>query len=99
VRDVPGTSQRRPDLDLVIVAIGARPSVVPKGVPGVFVAGDVEHGPTTVVEAVAAGKNAALAVLASLAGEGGQGTGNGLDTSGAVGDRGGAQPASSPVRV
>lgn len=64
VRDVPGTSQRRPDLDLAIVAIGARPGPVPKGTPGIFIAGDVEHGPTTVVEAVAAGKDAATEALA-----------------------------------
>ncbi len=66
VRDVPGTGQHRPDLDAVIVAIGARPAPLPRGVSGVFVAGDAEHGPTTVVEAVAAGKNAAVEVLAFL---------------------------------
>ena len=68
VADVPGTRQLRPGIDLVIVAIGARPGLAPAAVEGVFFAGDVENGPTTVVEAVAAGKNAALAVLAWLAG-------------------------------
>jgi len=68
VVDVPGTAQLRPDIDLVIVAIGARAGFARSSVEGVFFAGDVENGPTTVVEAVAAGKNAALQVAAYLAG-------------------------------
>jgi len=68
VVDVPGTGQLRPGIDLAIVAIGARPAFAPAVIEGVFFAGDVENGPTTVVEAVAAGKNAALEVLARLAG-------------------------------
>lgn len=68
VADVPGTTQLRPEIDSVIVAIGARPGLAPAAARGVFFAGDVENGPTTVVEAVAAGKNAALAVDAYLAG-------------------------------
>ncbi|MGE5236157.1 MAG: FAD-dependent oxidoreductase [Acidobacteriota bacterium] len=66
VVDVPGTDQLRPDVDAVVVAIGARarkPADLP---PGVICAGDLEHGPTTVVEAVAAGKHAALRVLHHL---------------------------------
>jgi dihydropyrimidine dehydrogenase (NAD+) subunit PreA len=68
VADVPGTAQFRPDIDFVIVAIGAHAGFAPSSVEGVFFAGDVENGPTTVVEAVAAGKNAALRVDACLAG-------------------------------
>ena len=52
----------------MIVAIGARAGFARSSVEGVFFAGDVENGPTTVVEAVAAGKNAALQVAAYLAG-------------------------------
>ncbi|MFZ5785054.1 MAG: FAD-dependent oxidoreductase [Acidobacteriota bacterium] len=66
--DVPGTDQWRPDIDVVVVAIGARATRLPQTPRGVVYAGDVEHGPTTVVEAVAAGKNAALAVLRHLGG-------------------------------
>ncbi|MCU0293401.1 MAG: FAD-dependent oxidoreductase [Thermoanaerobaculaceae bacterium] len=66
VRDLPGTEQTRPEFDLVVVAIGARPTDRPAPAPGVFLAGDLENGPTTVVEAVAAGKNAALHVDAFL---------------------------------
>ncbi len=64
VVDVPGTEQHRGDIRHIIVAIGHRPSLRP--VDGVFVAGDCEHGPSTVVEAVASGKNAALEVDAHL---------------------------------
>jgi glutamate synthase (NADPH/NADH) small chain len=63
VVDVAGSAQSRDDVDVVIVAIGARPSRRPAAHPALFPAGDLEHGPTTVVEAVAAGKNAALQVL------------------------------------
>jgi dihydropyrimidine dehydrogenase (NAD+) subunit PreA len=71
VRDVEGSEQRRLSFDAVVVAIGARAAQRPAAGPGVFPAGDLVHGPTTVVEAVAAGKNAALEVLAFL-GEKGQ---------------------------
>ncbi|MFI5168300.1 MAG: FAD-dependent oxidoreductase [Thermoanaerobaculales bacterium] len=67
VVDEPGSEQARDGLEVVIVAIGARPSVAHEAGPGVFFAGDIEHGPTTVVEAVAAGKNAARDALAYLA--------------------------------
>lgn len=68
VVDVPGTQQVRPDINAVIVAIGARSSAQVVRHPAVVSAGDLAHGPTTVVEAVASGKNAASAVLAFLAG-------------------------------
>ncbi len=66
VREVPGTAQARRDVAAVIVAIGARASVARSGHPAVFFAGDCVNGPTTVVEAVAAGKNAALEIDAFL---------------------------------
>ncbi|HPW55098.1 MAG: FAD-dependent oxidoreductase [Thermoanaerobaculaceae bacterium] len=68
VKEVPGTEQSRPDFDLVLVAIGARSALRLSASPGVFSAGDLANGPTTVVEAVAAGKNTALAVHAFLQG-------------------------------
>ncbi len=64
--DVEGSEQRRDDIDHVIIAIGHRSSI-PRG-RGQFVAGDCETGPSTVVEAAAAGKNAAAEVHAYLTG-------------------------------
>ncbi|HEY3358760.1 MAG TPA: dihydropyrimidine dehydrogenase, partial [Polyangia bacterium] len=64
--DVPGTEQTRPELEHVIVAIGARPGLKPQDAAGVFYAGDGAIGPTTVVEAVAEGKNAAARLDAAL---------------------------------
>lgn len=67
--DVPGTTQHRPDIEVVVVAIGAAPAARFEPADRVVVAGDAVNGPTTVVAAVAAGKNAALEVAAGLAGE------------------------------
>ena len=64
VTDVAGTEQHRPDFRHVIIAIGHRSSLKPSG--NLFVAGDCEYGPSTVVEAVASGKNAAAEIHASL---------------------------------
>lgn len=66
VAAVSGTEQKRLDIDALIVAIGARAVVKRVNDPRVFYAGDCVNGPTTVVEAVAAGKNAALALHAFL---------------------------------
>lgn len=66
VRDVPGTVGQRAEFRAIVVAIGMRASVDRKQTPGLFYAGDVANGPTTVVEAVAAGKNAALEIDAYL---------------------------------
>ncbi|MEK7766520.1 MAG: dihydropyrimidine dehydrogenase, partial [bacterium] len=68
VKPVKGTEQDRGDLNYVIIAIGSRPAFKPEGVKGVFFAGDVQNGPTTGVEAVAAGKNAGLEADAFLNG-------------------------------
>ncbi len=66
IRDVPGTEQKRRDVEALIVAIGARADIQRIEDPRVFYAGDCVNGPTTVVEAVAAGKNAAQEVVAFL---------------------------------
>ena len=68
VKDVKGASQLRHDIDLVITAIGSRPAMPVNKAGRIFYAGDIENGPTTVVEAVAAGKNCALEVDACLGG-------------------------------
>jgi NADPH-dependent glutamate synthase beta subunit-like oxidoreductase/dihydroorotate dehydrogenase/ferredoxin len=55
--------------DVVIMAIGARSRVEQINKKGVFYAGDMTNGPTTVVEAVASGKNTAIEVDAFLSNE------------------------------
>ncbi len=57
---VPGTEQTLPGITQVIVAIGNRAGLKSDGRAGVFMAGDGAWGPSTVVEASASGKNAAL---------------------------------------
>ncbi len=69
IRDIDGTGQMRSDIGAVIVAIGARSSMARPKHPALFYAGDQVNGPTTVVEAVAAGKNAALSIDAFLCGD------------------------------
>ncbi|MCX5795902.1 MAG: FAD-dependent oxidoreductase [Elusimicrobia bacterium] len=66
VKALAGSQARRQDIDCVIIAIGSRPTVKAEERKGVFFAGDMQNGPTTVVEAVAAGKNAALELDAYL---------------------------------
>jgi dihydropyrimidine dehydrogenase (NAD+) subunit PreA len=66
IREVPGTEQKRRDVDAVIVAIGSRSRLQKSANPAVFFAGDCVNDPTTVVEAVAAGKNAGLEIDAFL---------------------------------
>ena len=68
LEDLPGTEQSRSDIDHVIVSIGAKPDLPSLDNPAVFAAGDCVNGPTTVVEAVAAGKNAAAQVDAFVRG-------------------------------
>lgn len=68
IKPVEGSELCRRDLEVVIIAIGSRPGLKIPGCRGVFAAGDVANGPTTVVEAVAAGKNAALEVDAYIYG-------------------------------
>ncbi len=57
------------EFDVVISAIGSRPKLPLKKTRGVFYAGDLVLGSSTVVESVASGKNAALEADAFLRGE------------------------------
>jgi len=59
VKPVQGTEQCRKDFDCVIIAIGSRSSMRQKSNRRIVYCGDMINGPTTVVEAAAAGKNAA----------------------------------------
>lgn len=52
--------------DTVVIAIGARSEIKEVKEKGVFYAGDMKNGATTVVEAVAAGKNTAVIVDAYI---------------------------------
>jgi NADPH-dependent glutamate synthase beta subunit-like oxidoreductase/dihydroorotate dehydrogenase/Pyruvate/2-oxoacid:ferredoxin oxidoreductase delta subunit len=62
MKDVFGSRARRSGFDFIIMAIGAKSAVTRVENPAVLYAGDCANGPTTVVEAVAAGKNAAALV-------------------------------------
>jgi len=57
------------NFDTIVIAIGARPEVKETKERGVFYTGDMVNGPTTVVEAVAAGKNTAEIVDAYVKNE------------------------------
>ena len=59
LHDIEGTKVFRGEFRHVIYAIGNRSAVKPCSCDGVFCAGDMKNGPSTVVEAVASGKNAA----------------------------------------
>jgi NADPH-dependent glutamate synthase beta subunit-like oxidoreductase/dihydroorotate dehydrogenase/ferredoxin len=59
ISDIPGTDCTRCEFRHVIISIGARSSAERVEHPAVVFAGDLANGPTTVVEAVASGKNAA----------------------------------------
>jgi NADPH-dependent glutamate synthase beta subunit-like oxidoreductase len=66
--DVKGGEHERRGFDAVILAIGGEPSLRREPHPRIVYAGDLETGPTTVVEALASGKRAGLAVNALLGG-------------------------------
>ncbi len=66
VRDLEATDGIRNDVQAVIIAIGMRSTLPALQRTGIFYAGDVTNGPTTVVEAVASGKNVALQMDAYL---------------------------------
>lgn len=66
VRDAAGTEGVRTDINAVIMAIGMRSTLPREESKGVFYAGDISNGPTTVVEAVASGKNVALEIDAYI---------------------------------
>lgn len=59
-----GSLQR--EFDVVVIAVGSRGTLPKKNVPSVFYAGDVANGASTVVEAVAYGKNISMEVDAYL---------------------------------
>ena len=67
-KDIAGASQLRPEFNLVILALKNLPEFRPSGEKGVFFAGDAEGGASTVVEAAASGKNAALLADAYIKG-------------------------------
>lgn len=60
MEDVKGTKEDRGGFDMVVVAVGNRPGMSKTEQDGLFYSGDMANGPTTVVEAAAAGKNAAM---------------------------------------
>jgi len=66
IRDVNGSESVRTDIHAVVMAIGMRSYVAREQAEGLFYAGDISNGPTTVVEAVASGKNTALEIDAYL---------------------------------
>jgi dihydropyrimidine dehydrogenase (NAD+) subunit PreA len=59
ISDIPGTECTRCDFRHVMIAIGAKSGFARGEHRAVFYAGDFANGPTTVVEAVASGKNMA----------------------------------------
>lgn len=67
ISNIEGTESTRPGFDHMIIAIGARPGFKRVDHPAVFYGGDFGNGPTTVVEASAAGKNTAAAIHGFLA--------------------------------
>lgn len=69
ISDLKGSGVVRKDMDRLIVAIGARSGFQKKPHRQVFCAGDLASGPSSVVEAVASGKNTALQIMAAVEGE------------------------------
>jgi NADPH-dependent glutamate synthase beta subunit-like oxidoreductase/dihydroorotate dehydrogenase/Pyruvate/2-oxoacid:ferredoxin oxidoreductase delta subunit len=57
IEPIPNSNMIRNDINHIIIAIGAKPGIKSIDNPAVFLAGDIIEGPTTVVEASAAGKN------------------------------------------
>jgi NADPH-dependent glutamate synthase beta subunit-like oxidoreductase len=68
LEDLPHGQLERRDLDVVILSVGAKPGVRCERHPRVIYAGDLDTGPTSVVEALASGKRAGLEVHQMLAG-------------------------------
>jgi len=62
IKDIKNSIYKRTDFDAIIISIGARSKFKQKKIKGVFYTGDCVNGPSTVVEAVASGKNTALLV-------------------------------------
>jgi dihydropyrimidine dehydrogenase (NAD+) subunit PreT len=68
LEDLPRSEHERRDIDAVILAIGAKPGLWCERHPRLVYAGDLDSGPTSVVEALASGKRAGLEVHQMLAG-------------------------------
>lgn len=66
--DLPRSDHERRDLDAVILALGGQASLPRDPHPRLVYAGDLEEGPTTVVQALASGRRAGLAVHQLLSG-------------------------------
>ena len=70
IKDEEGSTELFRPFDLVIIAVGNRPAFSTARLAsystGVYQCGDMSNGPTTVVEAVASGKNTAMQVDAEL---------------------------------
>ena len=66
VRDLNGQVNVRNEFTSIIMAIGMRSTLSHDHADGIFYAGDIVTGSTTVVEAVASGKNSALEIDAFL---------------------------------
>jgi NADPH-dependent glutamate synthase beta subunit-like oxidoreductase/dihydroorotate dehydrogenase/ferredoxin len=81
ITDIPGSEGVRSDFQHVIIAIGAKSSFQKVDHPAVFYGGDLVNGPTTVVEAVASGKNIAAMVHSFLGQEEKPGTANPVKSS------------------
>ena len=71
LEDLPHGRHERRDLDVVILAIGGKPGLRCERHPRVIYAGDLDSGPTSVVEALASGKRAGLEVHQMLTGASG----------------------------
>ncbi|MDP2400494.1 MAG: dihydropyrimidine dehydrogenase, partial [Actinomycetota bacterium] len=65
IKDEAGSTDLYRPFDLVVIAVGNRPGFKEDGA-NIYHCGDMANGPTTVVEAVAAGKNTALTIAADL---------------------------------
>lgn len=65
IRDEEGSSELYRPFDMVVIAVGNRPSIRESG-NRIYPCGDMANGPTTVVEAVASGKNIALQIDADM---------------------------------
>jgi NADPH-dependent glutamate synthase beta subunit-like oxidoreductase/dihydroorotate dehydrogenase/Pyruvate/2-oxoacid:ferredoxin oxidoreductase delta subunit len=66
ISDIPGTECARSGFLHMIIAIGAKSSFQRVEHPAVFYGGDLINGPTSVVEAVASGKNVAAVIHSFL---------------------------------
>lgn len=66
IKEIKGSEQLRDYVDMVVIAVGNRAGITKIENPKIFYAGDCVNGPTTVVEAVAAGKNVALQIEAEI---------------------------------